>query len=100
LIGLIAMLDKLEDPSKVGPGLAVALITTLYGVIAARFIFLPASTKTKQTLGIHRFRNYLLLEGVMLIMQKRSAMYIQDRLNSFMDAKYRLGQSEGKGKDK
>lgn len=100
LIGLIAMLDKLEDPSKVGPGLAVALITTLYGVIAARFVFLPASTKIKQTLGIQRFRNYLLLEGVMLIMQKRSAMYIQDRLNSFMDAKYRLGQSDGKGKDK
>jgi chemotaxis protein MotA len=90
LIGLIAMLDKLDDPSKMGPGLALALITTLYGVIAARFVFLPASTKVKQIYGIQRFRNYLLLEGVGLIMQKRSALYIQDRLNSFMDTKYRL----------
>jgi chemotaxis protein MotA len=95
LIGLIAMLDKLEDPSKMGPGLAVALITTLYGVIVARFIFLPASTKVKQILGIHRFRNYLLLEGVLLIMQKRSALYIQDRLNSFMDEKYRFYAESG-----
>lgn len=90
LIGLIAMLDKLEDPSKMGPGLAIALITTLYGVIAARFLFLPASTKIKQILGIQRFRSYLLMEGVLLIMQKRSSLYIQDRLNSFMDTKYQL----------
>jgi len=95
LIGLIAMLDKLEDPSKMGPGLAVALITTLYGVILARFVFLPASTKVKQILGIHRFRNYLLLEGALLIMQKRSALYIQDRLNSFMDEKYRYYMDSG-----
>jgi len=96
LIGLIAMLERLDDPSKMGPGLAVALITTLYGVIAARFIFLPASTKVKQLLGIKRFRNYLLLEGVTLIMSKRSAMFIQDRLNSFLDAKNRLEQGDGK----
>lgn len=99
LIGLIAMLDKLDDPSKMGPGLAVALITTLYGVIAARFVFLPASSKTKQLLGIERFRNYLLLEGAILILQKRSALYIQDCLNSYVDQKYRFGVEEkGKGK--
>ncbi|HSQ40761.1 MAG TPA: MotA/TolQ/ExbB proton channel family protein [Fibrobacteraceae bacterium] len=100
LIGLIAMLDKLEDPSKMGPGLAVALITTLYGVIAARFIFLPSSTKVKQLLGIQRFQHYLFLEGVALILQKRSPLYIQDCLNSFLDSKYRLvTNSSSSGKE-
>ena len=85
LIGMIAMLSRLDDPTKVGPGLALAMLATLYGVIFARFVFLPTSTKVKQMMGIQRFRDYLLLEGVELIMQKKSAMYIQDRLNSFMD---------------
>lgn len=89
LIGLIAMLEKLDDPSNMGPGLSVALMTTLYGVIAARFIFLPASTKVRQMLGIKRFQQHLILEGVCLIIQKRSPMYIQDCLNSYLDENYR-----------
>jgi len=101
LIGMVAMLSKLDDPTKVGPGLALAMLATLYGVIFARFIFLPASTKVKQLLGIQRFREYLLLEGVELILQKKSALYIQDRLNSFMDPQKFVdisGEKSGKGK--
>jgi len=98
LIGMVAMLSKLEDPTKVGPGLALAMIATLYGVIFARFVFLPASTKIKQLLGIKRFRDYLLLEGVELIMQKRSALFIQDRLNSFLDTRFRLEEKTGDAK--
>lgn len=87
LIGLIVMLGKLEDPSKLGPGLSLALTATLYGLLFARFVFMPASTKGKQLLSIERFRHYLLLEGLILIMEKRPAMYIQDRLNSYLDRK-------------
>lgn len=85
LLGLITMLSKLEDPSKLGPGLALALTATLYGLLFARFFFLPSSTKVKQTLSIERFRQYLILEGVVLLMEKRPTMYVQDRLNSFLD---------------
>lgn len=87
LIGLIVMLGKLEDPSKLGPGLSLALTATLYGLLFARFVFMPASTKGKQLLSIERFRHYLILEGLILIMEKRPAMYIQDRLNSYLDRK-------------
>ncbi|MBF0432375.1 MAG: MotA/TolQ/ExbB proton channel family protein [Fibrobacteria bacterium] len=87
LIGLIVMLSKMDDPSQMGPGLSIALMTTLYGVLIARFIFQPCSTKVKQLLGIQRFREYLLLEGIMLILEKRSPFYIQDRLNSYLDRK-------------
>ncbi len=87
LIGLIVMLGSMSDPSKMGPGLSIALMTTLYGVLIARFIFQPCSTKVKQLLGINRFREYLILEGVNMILEKRSPFYIQDRLNSFLDRK-------------
>lgn len=87
LLGLIVMLGKLEDPSKLGPGLSLALTATLYGLLFARFAFMPASTKVKQTLSIERFRHYLILEGVILVMEKKPALYIQDKLNSYLDRK-------------
>lgn len=88
LIGLITMLSRLEDPSKLGPGLALALTATLYGLLFARFFFLPSATKVKQILGIERFRQYLILEGVILLMERRPAMYVQDKLNSFLDRRH------------
>ena len=77
----------------------MALMTTLYGVLAARFVFQPCSTKVRQLLGIQRFREYLILEGLMLILNKRSTFYIQDRLNSFLDRKNQYSmESAGEGK--
>ncbi|MFH1921094.1 MAG: MotA/TolQ/ExbB proton channel family protein, partial [Planctomycetota bacterium] len=45
LMGLIMMLGNLEDPSALGPGMAVALITTLYGAIISNVVFLPCAEK-------------------------------------------------------
>lgn len=87
LIGLITMLGKLEDPSKLGPGLALALTATLYGLLFARFVFLPGAAKAKQILSIERFRHYLILEGLILMVERKPSMYVQDRLNSFLDRK-------------
>lgn len=100
LLGLITMMSKLEDPSKLGPGLALALTATLYGLIFARFFFLPTSTKAKQILSIERFRHYLLLEALVLLMEKRSALYVQDRLNSFLDRKKQYSMFDDKGAGK
>jgi len=96
LLGLITMLGKLSDPASLGPGLALALTATLYGIVAARFFFLPTSTKIKQSLSIERFRDYLILEGLALMMERRSSLYIQDRLNSFLDRKQQFNMQQGK----
>lgn len=86
LIGLVIMLDKMgEDPSALGPGLAVALLTTLYGVIFARLIYLPASNKIMQREQIVRFRNYLIAEGLVMLADRKSPRFIQDKMNSFLD---------------
>ncbi len=91
LVGLIIMLDGLEgDPSKLGTGLAVALNTTLYGVILARMICLPAANKMTQRHQINRFRHELLLEGMALLADRKNPRFIQDRMNSFLDPAIRF----------
>lgn len=89
LVGLVIMMSNMgSDPSKIGPAMAVALLATLYGVVAARFIFMPAATKTQQILEIERHRRYMQLEGIVLIAQKKPPLYVQDRLNALMDPAY------------
>ncbi len=86
LVGLIIMLDNLGgDPTELGAGLAVALLTTLYGVLFARIVFMPAATKIQQREEIVRFRNYLIAEGLSLLADKKNPRYIADRMNSFLD---------------
>lgn len=85
LVGLIIMLQNMDDPDAIGPGMAVALITTLYGVMAARLAFLPSSSKVKQREEIVQFKNYLVAEGMALLAERKSPRYIQDKMNSFLD---------------
>ncbi|MBR7158508.1 MAG: MotA/TolQ/ExbB proton channel family protein [Alphaproteobacteria bacterium] len=84
LVGLIIMLGNLNDPSAIGPGMAVALITTLYGILAARLLFLPAATKVNQREDIVLFRNILIAEGLSMLAERRSPRYIQDRMNAYI----------------
>ncbi len=90
LVGLIAMLQGLgvnaEDVMEVvGKGMALALITTLYGVLFARMMFLPAAFKLQQKEEIERFRNLMVIEGLIMLSEKKSPRLMQDRLNSFLD---------------
>ena len=91
LVGLIIMLDSMgDDPSKLGSGLAVALNTTLYGVLVARMVFIPAAAKQEQREQIGRFRNELMAEGLALLADQTSPRTIQDRMNSFLDPAIRF----------
>jgi len=86
LVGLIIMLSEMADnPENLGAGLSVALLTTLYGVLFARLILIPAASKIQQREEIVRFRNYLVAEGLSLLAERQSPRYIQDRMNSFLD---------------
>jgi chemotaxis protein MotA len=86
LVGLIIMLDSMgEDPSALGSGLAVALCTTLYGVLLSRLVLIPAASKQEQREQIKRFRNELMAEGLALLADQTSPRMIQDRMNSFLD---------------
>jgi chemotaxis protein MotA len=91
LVGLIIMLASLgNDPSALGTGLAVALNTTLYGVVFARLILIPAASKLTQRQQIQRFRHELITEGLVMLAERRSPRYIADRMNSFLDPSIRF----------
>jgi chemotaxis protein MotA len=86
LLGLVAMLQEFgSDMSKIAVGMSLALITTLYGVVFARLIFLPAALKLQQKEEIDRFRNYMVIEGLLMLAEKKGPRYMQDKLNSFLD---------------
>lgn len=86
LVGMVIMLQHIQaDMSMIGMGLAVALLATLYGIIVARLFCLPAADKLMEKEEIMRFRNYMMTEGLVLLAEKQSPRYMQDKLNSFLD---------------
>ncbi|MBT4838430.1 MAG: hypothetical protein HON94_13900 [Methylococcales bacterium] len=86
LVGLIIMLDNMGgDPSGLGAGLAVALLTTLYGVLFAQLLFKPAAAKLKQKEQLERFRNTLIMQGLVLMAEQTPPAKIEDSLNCFLD---------------
>ena len=86
LVGLVVMLQGLDgDMAKLGHGLSLALLTTLYGVVIARMIFIPAALKLLQKEEIQRFRNEMIAEGLVMLSEKKNPRYMQDRLNSYLD---------------
>lgn len=89
LVGMIIMLDKMgSDPTQIGEGLALALLTTLYGVLISKLIFKPASEKVKEKQEVLRFRNIMIMEGMLLLADRQGSAAIQDRMNSFLDPDY------------
>lgn len=98
LVGLVIMLDKMGgDPTGIGKGMSVALITTLYGVLFARLLLMPVASKVMQREQIVRFRNYLVMEGLALLADRKSPRYIQDRMNSYLDPSLHFNIDKMKG---
>jgi chemotaxis protein MotA len=84
LIGLILMLQNLEDPSSVGPGMAMAMITTFYGSLLANLLFLPMAGKLKQRSEEEiRFKEMLLL-GILSVQAEESPRTIESKLMSYV----------------
>jgi len=85
LVGMVTMLCHLDgDTSNIGSNLAVAFLATLYGVVSARMVYMPAASKLRQKVEKGRFRNQLITEGLVMLVNNKSPMYVQDRLNSFL----------------
>src|SRR6056297_110898 len=87
LMGLIMMLSDMSDPSKIGEGMAVALITTLYGAIVANVLFMPFAEKlgfvNKQELvGLE-----IIVRGIMAIQSGENPRVVEQKLNTFLPPK-------------
>ena len=85
LVGMVIMLGAFKgDMSEIGSGLSVSLLATLYGVVTARMVYIPAAARITQKQDSLRFRNHLITEGLVMLLENESPRHIQDRLNSFL----------------
>ena len=87
LVGLVIMLSNMSgDPTAIGGGMAVALITTLHGVLFANLLFKPAARKLEQQYSIIKYRDTILLEGISMLPNKPHPYTVQDHLNRYLDS--------------
>jgi len=93
VIGLIAMLDSLDDPSGLGVGMALALITTFYGSVLANAIAIPMSTKLERRSKMEVNVKNMILFGVLSIHSGDNPRVTRDKLETFVAPKYRKGNN-------
>ncbi len=89
LIGLINMLANLSDPSTVGPNMAVAIITTLYGSLIANVFCNPVINKLKLRSSQETLMKEVMLEGMLSIQAGENPRIIEEKLKAFMSPKLR-----------
>ena len=89
LIGLVKMLMQMDDPSSIGPSMAVALITTFYGVILANLVFLPISGKLKTRSAKELAMKQLVMSGILSVQSGDNPRMLEQRLHSFVSPKDR-----------
>ncbi|RYU70399.1 flagellar motor protein MotA [Aliivibrio finisterrensis] len=91
LIGLIVMLDNLNgDMAALGNGLAVALLTTLYGILFAQVFFKPAAIRINRRASNNFDNREMQINAFVLMTEKRPDMYLQDSMNVHLPFKKRL----------
>ncbi|MDA3959394.1 MAG: MotA/TolQ/ExbB proton channel family protein [Planctomycetota bacterium] len=90
LVGLILMLQNLDDPSALGPGMAIALITTFYGAVLANLMFIPLAGKLGARNNEEVLTKQVMIEGVLAIQAGENPNVIRERLNGFMSPNSRV----------
>ena len=85
VLGLIVMLNNMgDDMSSIGPAMAVALLTTLYGVFLSTLMFLPMSDKIKKQIEVEKTKYKIVIDGILYLSEKRNYVYVKDALNSHL----------------
>lgn len=87
LIGLILMLVNLDDVEKIGPGMAVALLTTFYGALLANLVFIPIAGKLEMRSEAEVAVKQAVIEGVLSIQAGTNPRILQEKLVSFISTK-------------
>lgn len=89
IIGLVQMLQNLDDPDSIGPAMAVALLTTLYGAVFAFIIFGPIAEKLGARTAEEVSCKKLAIVGVESILRGDNTMVIQSKLEAFLSPEER-----------
>ncbi|MBT1452290.1 flagellar motor protein PomA [Glaciecola sp. XM2] len=95
LIGLVAMLSNMDDPKAIGPAMAVALLTTLYGAMLANIVCLPIAFKLKVRAAEEKLNQCLILDGILGIADGQNPRVIEGVLKGYL-AEGKRGSTEEK----
>lgn len=96
LMGLIAMLQNMDDPSKIGPGMAVALITTLYGAMIANVVCYPLADKLVARDAEEVLIKTIIIAGVMSIQSGDNPRIVEGKLLTYLPPSDRLAYEEAR----
>jgi chemotaxis protein MotA len=97
LIGLVQMLASMDNPSSIGPAMAVALLTTLYGALAANFICMPLADKLALRSQEELVNRRIVREAAIGIAKGVSAMVLEESLKIYLSPKSRAQKDSEKG---
>ena len=89
LVGLVAMLSNMDDPKSIGPAMAVALLTTLYGAMLANLICIPIAIKLGNRAEEEKLNQSLVLDGIIGIADGQNPRVIEGILKSYLAASKR-----------
>ena len=89
LIGLVSMLSNMEDPSKIGTGMATALVCTFWGAFIANMFFLPMAGKLGQYSKMETIHMEMLLEGLCAIVRGENPSAVREVMQVFVSSKRR-----------
>ena len=89
LVGLVQMLSSLSDPSQIGGGMAVALLTTLYGALVAHMFCIPMAAKLDVRAKQEALLRELMIEGIVAIQSGDGPQLIKEKLKTFVAPKSR-----------
>lgn len=99
LVGLVNMLYEMDDPSSIGPSMAVALITTLYGSLLANWICAPVAGKLKVNNAGEMMMKEIMIEGLLSIQAGENPRVIEEKLKSFLSPGDRIVQGGEGGEE-
>lgn len=94
LVGLVQMLSTMDDPSTIGPSMAIALLTTLYGALLANLIALPIADKLGLKMKFMEINSTLAIDGIMQIRENKSPNLIRELLVAYLPEKMRADLEE------
>ncbi len=90
LIGLVQMLGNLEDPSAIGPAMAVALLTTMYGAIMANMVFAPLATKLERNSSAEVLLRKIYMISVLSIVRQENPRQLEMMINTVLPPSKRI----------
>lgn len=94
VMGLVNVLKNIDNPSTLGPAIAMAFIATLYGIVFANLFWIPVSNKLTLIAKKEKLQQELLVEGILAIQQGENPAIIKERLICFIDESKRKAFAE------